>query len=321
MFREKISEENESMKDRNAIKVTEIGTYSLDDTFLCGQCFRYEEICRDGEYTEYFTVIGDRLVFVGQKNREELLFYDVDEEDFERIIRPYFDLDTDYSKIREELTEKFDSPIFKKAAELSAGIRILRQDPWEAICSFIISQNNNIPRIRKIIRELSSAYGVNLALQNNLKTCPISKNGEKPSEEKCKACGRCYTFPTPEKILENPSLMLPSKPGFRYKYILDAAAKIASGEVDINKIKEANSYEATVTELSKILGVGLKVASCAALFGFYNLDAFPIDVWMKRAIDEYFDGELDHKKFGRYAGIAQQYIFHYARNIDNDKRK
>ena len=109
--------------------------------------------------------------------------------------------------------------------------------------------------------------------------------------------------------------MLPSKPGFRYKYILDAAEKIASGEVNIDSIKKANSYDTTVAELSKILGVGLKEASCAALYGFYNLDAFPIDVWMKRAIDEYFDGELDHKKFGRYAGIAQQYLFYYIRSI------
>ena len=316
MFRENFLKENVTVNGRNAIKVTTRGAYSLDDTFLCGQCFRYEEVCREEGYTEYFTVVGDRLVFVGQEKAGELIFYDTDDETFEKIIRPYFDLDTDYEKIKGELTESFDNDFFKKAAELGSGIRILKQEPWETICSFIISQNNNIPRIRKIIRELSSAYGVNLALQNNLKSCPISKNGEKPSEEKCKACGRCYTFPTAQKILENPELMLPSKPGFRYKYILDAAEKIASGEVNTEEIKEANSYAFTVEELSKILGVGLKVASCAALFGFYNLDAFPIDVWMKRAIDEHFDGKLDHTKFGRYAGIAQQYIFHYARNID-----
>ena len=318
MFKENFLKENFAVGDRKAIKVTDVGSYSLDDTFLCGQCFRYEEINRENDYVEYFTVVGEKIVFVGQEKKGELFFYDAGENLFESVIRPYFDLDTDYEKIKIELTENFDTPFFKNAAELSSGIRILRQDPWEAICSFIISQNNNIPRIRKIIRELSSAYGVNLALQSNLKTCPISKNGEKPSEEKCKACGRCYTFPTPEQILKDPTLMLPSKPGFRYKYILDAAEKIASGKVNIDSIKQANSYDTTVAELSKILGVGLKVASCAALFGFHNLDAFPIDVWMKRAINEYFDGELDHKKFGRYAGIAQQYIFHYARNLSKE---
>ena len=315
MFKENFLKEYVCEKGRNAIKVTPKGNYSLDDTFLCGQCFRYEEIYRDDEYVEYFTVVGEDLVFVGQKKSGELLFYDTDEETFENIIRPYFDLDTDYEKIKDELVTSFSTPFFKKAADAASGIRILRQDAWEAICSFIISQNNNIPRIRKIVREVSCAYGVNLALQNGLKICPISKSCEKPSEEKCKECGRCCTFPKPEQILKNPEALLPSKPGFRYKYIVDAAQKIVSGEVDINKIKALGSYTATVEELSKILGVGLKVASCAALFGFYNLDAFPIDVWMKRAIDEYFDGELDHKNFGKYAGIAQQYIFHYARNL------
>jgi len=318
MFKEFFSKENKILDGRNALVVKIPGSYSLDDTFLCGQCFRYEEIKREDGYVEYFTVIGDTLVFVGQKEKGELIFFDTDEEGFDKVIRPYFDLDTDYRKIKEALIGSFESDFFRKAASSADGIAILRQDAWETICSFIISQNNNIPRIRKIIREISSAYGVNLALQNGLKCCPISKNCEKPSEEKCKSCGRCFSFPTAEMILKFPELLLPSKPGFRYKYILDAAEKIASSEVDIDKIREASSYETTVSELSKILGVGLKVASCAALFGFYNLDAFPVDVWMKRAIDEYFGGELDYKKFGKYAGVAQQYIFHYIRNLKSE---
>ena len=318
MFKEFFSKENKIIDDRNALVVKIPGSYSLDDTFLCGQCFRYEEIKRQDGYVEYFTVIGNTLVFVGQKEKGELIFFDTDEETFDKVIRPYFDLDTDYREIKEALIESFESDFFTEAANSADGIAILKQDAWETICSFIISQNNNIPRIRKIVREISSAYGVNLALQNDLKYCPISKNCEKPSEEKCKACGRCFSFPSAEMILKSPELLLPSKPGFRYKYILDAAEKIASSEVDIDKIREAASYETTVSELSKILGVGLKVASCAALFGFYNLDAFPIDVWMKRAIDEYFGGELDHKKFGKYAGVAQQYIFHYIRNLKSE---
>lgn len=315
MFNEFFSKENKVIDGRDAIVVKIPGSYSLDDTFLCGQCFRYEEIKREEGYAEYFTVIGEELIFVGQRERGEIIFYDIDEQVFEKTARTYFDLDTDYRKIKEEVLLGFDTPFLRLAADSAEGIAILRQDPWETICSFIISQNNNIPRIRKIVREISSAYGVNLALQKGLKYCPLSQNSKKPCEEKCKACGRCYTFPSAQKILEAPELLLPSKPGFRYKYIVDAATKIVSGEVDIEKIKQASSYEITVAELSKILGVGLKVASCAALFGFYNLDAFPIDVWMKRAIDEYFGGELDHTKFGKYAGVAQQYIFHYIRNI------
>lgn len=317
MFKEFFSKEFKKIDGRDALVVKIPGSYSLDDTFLCGQCFRYEEINRNGEYVEYLTVIDETLVTVGQKERGELIFYGADEETFDLVLRPYFDLDTDYRKIKSDILGNYSTDFLKLAADSAEGIAILRQKPWETICSFIISQNNNIPRIRKIIREISSAYGVNLALQKGLKTCPISKNQEKPSEEKCKACGRCYAFPSAEKILKNPELLLPSKPGFRYKYIIDAAKKITSGEVDIQKIESSASYDFTVSELSKILGVGLKVASCSALFGFYNLDAFPIDVWMRRAIDEYFDGKLDHTKLGKYAGVAQQYIFHYIRNLKN----
>ena len=116
-------------------------------------------------------------------------------------------------------------------------------------------------------------------------------------------------------MAENPELMLPTKPGFRYKYLLDAAEKVTRGEVDLDKIADVGSYEYTVEALMQIKGVGLKVASCTALFGFANLEAFPIDVWMKRAIDEYFGGNLDPKSLGEYAGVAQQYIFHYIRNL------
>ena len=119
-------------------------------------------------------------------------------------------------------------------------------------------------------------------------------------------------------MARTPELLLPSHPGFRYKYLLDAAERVASGNVDLTKIAEAGEYAYTVSELMRIKGVGEKVASCTALFGFANLEAFPIDVWMKRAIDTYFDGKLDPTTLGPYAGVAQQYIFHYIR-ILNDK--
>ena len=109
--------------------------------------------------------------------------------------------------------------------------------------------------------------------------------------------------------------MLSARVGFRYKYLLCAAERVAGGETNLDMIAAARSYEHTRRELMKIYGVGEKVAACVALFGFGNLDAFPIDVWMKRAIDEYFDGSLDHEALGRYRGVAQQYIFHYIRNL------
>ena len=198
---------------------------------------------------------------------------------------------------------------------------ILRQEPWETLFSFIVSQNNNIPRIRKIIRSVCAEYGENLAVREGLDACPVGKCDGKPSEEKCRGCGICFGFPTAEEILEKPEGLLPSHPGFRYKYLIDAAERVSRGDISLSDVKSKASYDYTVTELKRILGVGDKVASCVALFGFGNLEAFPIDVWMKRAIDEYFDGKLDPKTLGRYAGVAQQYIFHYIRNLEGEKNK
>ena len=299
---------------KNAIKVTNLGRYSLTDTMECGQCFRYERVPRDDEYVEYMTVVGKELIRVAQKTKGELIFPDMSEKTFREVAVPYFALERDLEKVKESVIEKTDSEWLKEAAEFGAGIAILGQNPWETLISFIISQNNNIPRIRKIVREISSEYGTNLSLENDYNSCPLKRIEGIPNKTDCKACGRCYTFPSAENILTNPDGLLPSKPGFRYGYILDAAEKVASGQVDLDKIKAEKSYDFTLTELKNIKGVGDKVASCCALFGFENLEAFPIDVWMKRAIDTYFDGKLDPASLGPYAGIAQQYIFHYIRN-------
>ena len=134
--------------------------------------------------------------------------------------------------------------------------------------------------------------------------------------EKCTDCGGCYTFPTPERLLANPDLLDLARLGFRKRYILDAAKKVESGEVELSSLLHPASFDEAQKSLSRICGVGAKVSSCVLLFGGGHLGAFPIDVWMRRAIDEYFDGELDPRAFGEYAGVAQQYIFHYARNID-----
>ena len=316
MFRGFFSKENITVDGREVIAVRMPGHYSLRDTMECGQCFRYELVRDDGQLIEYVIPVGDVLIDVAQKRAGELIFFDLSEEDFERVARPYFTLDTDYEAIRRDITERTDSDWLRAAAECARGIAILKQDPWEALFSFIISQNNNIPRIRKIIREMSAAYGVNISLQNNAQKCPANKISGTPCEEKCKSCGVCYTFPKCYEVLSDPEAMLPSHPGFRYRYLLDAAEKVHTGAVDLDSIAKAASYEVTVAQLSKIVGVGEKVAACAALFGFANLEAFPIDVWMKRAINDYFDGVLDPKTLGPYAGVAQQYIFHYIRNIE-----
>ena len=307
--------ENDGDK-REIISVTDIGRYNLKDTFECGQCFRYEVISEDENYVEYMTVVGEKIITVGQRKEGELLFYGVSEEDFLSVCVPYFSLDTDYEKILEDVVSHTDSDFLKAAAECAHGIAILKQDPWETLFSFIISQNNNIPRIRKMIKKISAAYGVNLSLQNKSQKCLLGKTSTAPCEEICRECGSCYTFPKASDVSGDPEKLLASNPGFRYKYLCDAAEKVDTGAVDLDMIAAARSYEHTKSALMEIKGVGEKVASCAALFGFGNLEAFPIDVWMKRAIDEYFDGHLDPSTLGRYAGVAQQYIFHYIRNLN-----
>ena len=301
---------------KSAILIRGLGRYDLKNTMECGQCFRYERVPREDGIDEYMTVVGAELVRVAQTTPGELIFPEMSNDTFTAVAVPYFALDRDLESIKDSVVKSTDSEWLKTAAEFGAGIAILKQDPWETIISFIISQNNNIPRIRKIVREICAEYGINLSIKNDYNSCPLKLINGTPNSADCKRCGRCYTFPSAESILGNPDGLLPSKPGFRYGYILDAAEKIAKKAVDLGEIESRSSYEYTLEALKAINGIGDKVASCAALFGFANLEAFPIDVWMKRAIDTYFDGKLDPTTLGPYAGIAQQYIFHYIRNED-----
>jgi N-glycosylase/DNA lyase len=296
--------------------VSGLGNYSLSDTLECGQAFRYELIAKEDGYCEYLTVAYGRLIRVGQRQFGELIFFDEWTDEYESAVTKYFSLDADYEAIRTDIVSRTDSDWLKSAAECAKGVVILRQDPWESLFSFIISQNNNIPRIRKIIRSICSEYGENLAV-GKLEECPLPGKKCIPGCAECKTCGICYSFPTATQVLNNPEGLLPSHPGFRYKYLLDAARQISEGSVSLEKIASEGRYEFTLEELKKILGVGDKVASCVALFGFGNLEAFPIDVWMKRAIDDYFGGKLNPSDLGPYAGVAQQYIFHYIRNLQN----
>lgn len=305
-----------TFRGEGVIVAESFGECNLTDTFECGQAFRYECTVREKDYVEYITVVGEKIIRVGQRKPGELIFFGASDDDFERIIRPYFALDTDFEAIREEIKERTDSEWLRRAADSARGIVILKQEPWETLLSFIISQNNNIPRIRKIIRSISAEYGKNLALTSGAK-CPLGKDC---SEKSCKECGVCYTFPTVEAVVKRPEGLLPSRPGFRYKYLVDAAEQVFQERVSLTEISEHNSCEYTVKRLTEILGVGKKVACCVALFGFGNLDAFPIDVWMRRAIDTYFGGNFDHRTLGKYAGVAQQYIFHYIRNLEKEEK-
>lgn len=250
----------------------------------CGQCFRFDKVDDD----TYSLIACGRNVFI-KKVSDGWLFLNMDETEFAEKFIPYFDMERDYSAIISSFSE--DKAISTAAAS-GSGIRIFRQDPWETLVSFIISQNNNIPRIKKIIYSLCRLLG-------------DEKNG-------------IYTFPTAEKIF-NAGIegIAPIKSGFRAKYIIDAAEKVMSGEVSLDRIANAG-YENALAELKSIKGVGDKVANCVLLFGFGYYEAFPIDVWVKRVLSKYYPDDFDPKSLGKYAGIAQQYLFYYERGLGGE---
>ncbi|MBR4116770.1 MAG: DNA-3-methyladenine glycosylase 2 family protein [Clostridia bacterium] len=264
----------------NNIYIYGVPEFDLPHTLDCGQAFRW--VCGQGGM--WSGVAFDRYLVLEKLSDGTVILYNTTEEDFNSIWRDYFDLERDYSQIVKALS---DNETLKKACEYSYGIRILNQEPFETLCSFIISQNNNIKRIKGIIERLCENFGEN-------------KNGY-------------YTFPTAEKMasltLEDLSVL---RSGFRAKYLLDAAKKVVSGEVDLYNLKNIPLDDARA-ELMKIVGVGPKVADCCLLFSHKHISAFPKDVWIKRAMEVLFQGELPESA-KEYAGIAQQYIFFYARD-------
>lgn len=264
----------------NDIFIEKNREFDLKQTLECGQCFRFT-LSGDNKYSG--VAMGKPVVI--EENCEGILFKNVSEDDFKNIWYDYFDLGLDYAQVKRELHDNYNG--LSDVIEYSPGIRILKQDSWEALCSFIISQNNNIPRIMGIVERLCTLCGEQI--------------GE-----------GVYDFPKAEVLaVMTVEDLAPIRSGFRAKYIIDAAQKVANGEVDLEKIKQMDIENARA-ELMKITGVGPKVAECTLLYGMHRLDAFPVDVWMKRAMQTMFEG-VSPSVFGRYAGIAQQYIFHYAR--------
>ena len=283
------------------VRVRYRGAYNLDRTLDCGQCFRWERVSDN----EWLGVAHGRLISVKQMGYE-LIIYNSTAEDFFNVWCHYFALDEDYDEIDRELLENCQNSTFVKALEQGKGIRILHQDAWESVCSFIISQNNNIPRIKKIIDAISFALGKPIDARE------MANHGAGDRE--------FYSFPTPEAILEaGEEFIFSLKTGFRAKYIIDASQKWCDGTINEEELKQIESLEDAIDYLCKVKGIGLKVASCALLFGFERHDPFPIDVWMKRVLDKYFEKDFNPSTFGKYAGIAQQYLFDYERNIDNLK--
>lgn len=267
-------------------------SFELSHIFDCGQCFRWSEN-PDKSFTGI--VFGKALTISSENGI--ITFKNTSTEDFENIWRRYFDLDTDYSKIKEKLSS--DS-VLKNAIGYGGGIRILKQDLWECVVSFIISASNNIPRIKKIIDALCRNFGEKIEYMGN----------------------EYFTFPTPEKIsslnLEDLGII---KAGFRDKYIMDAARKFSDGEISESKLSGLSTADAK-SALMTIKGVGNKVADCVLLFGLSRCESFPVDVWIKRIMEYcYFDNKqtignislFSREKFSDLGGYAQQYLFFYAR--------
>ncbi|MBP5166116.1 MAG: DNA-3-methyladenine glycosylase 2 family protein [Oscillospiraceae bacterium] len=251
--------------------------------FECGQCFRWNADARGG----YTGVALGRAARVYIEN--DGIFISGGEEEYRDIWRGYFDMDRNYSELRKKLSV---DDYTAGAAAFGTGIRILKQDRWEALCSFIISQCNNIPRIKKIIETLCSAFGDELSFEG----------------EKYRA------FPPADRIAAlEPEDLAVLKCGYRAEYIISAAREVASGRLDLDALALKSCAEA-VTELKKLHGVGDKVANCVVLFGLQIPDAFPIDVWMKKALKEHYPPGFDPSVFGDAAGLAQQYIFYYTRS-------
>lgn len=257
--------------------------FDLAQIWQSGQCFRMTQV----DETHFQVIAGDQFLEVEQVQAATYRFFCTDEE-FEMFWKGYFDLETDYSGYIEAINPR--DRYLLNAAAFGFGIRILRQDLWEMIVSFLISQQNNIVRIRRCIQNICEAYG----------------------EERAAPDGTKYHgFPTPEAlaVLEDDDLKLCNL-GYRSKYVVRAAKSVVSGEIDLDKIRQMN-YKKTREELLKLFGVGEKVADCICLFGLHHLQAFPVDTHINQALNAHYKRGFPKRRYHGFQGVMQQYIFYY----------
>ena len=286
-------------KGTHFVKIKNLEYFDVGAVFDCGQAFRFMPIENSTHKSEFGGVAFGKYITVAQDG-DIVTIYGADEDDFNGIWVPYLGLDFDILEARRDILSRSDNPALAQAVEHGKGIRILRQEKWETLCSFIISQNNTLPRIRGLIGT-------------------ISRNLGKPIEctaELSKRAGEIYSFPTPESIVgAGVDALRGMKLGFRAPYIFDAAEKVASGELDLEAVAKAETTAEAAEMLMKVKGVGPKVAACTLLFGFDRTDACPVDVGVKRVIEKYFPAPFDAASLGAYAGLAQQYLFYYERYL------
>lgn len=265
--------------------------FSPENTFLNGQCFRWNP---RGE--GFFGVVQGKEIYLEQA-KEGFLIQGVKKEE-QKWLEQYLGQEHGLEE-KEEKIASLD-PIMKAAIEHGRGMRLLRQEPFETLISFILSANNHIPRIKSLVEKLALHYGERI--------------------------DSAYAFPSAQALSEATEPQLRALGlGYRDGYVLDAARKVYGGEVDLQKLYELNSQEAS-QELEKIKGVGKKVASCVLLFSYGKRDNFPVDTWIKQALNRYYPEKIKgystieeffKEYFGEDAGLAQQYLFHFIRTAKN----
>lgn len=281
----------------NDIVVTEFEDFDLGQTMECGQCFHFVKV---GE-NEYGIVAYGKFLHAKQ-TKDEFILYDTSEDEFENVWRIYFDLDRDYGNIKNTLLAKDEK--LKEAVETMSGVRILNQEFFETLISFIISQNKQIPHIKQIVASISRQYGTML--------------GKIGHEE-------FYSFPDAAVMMDvGEDALRECKTGFRAPYIRNAVELVNAGTLAESVLK-AEEADMCRQQLMTIKGVGAKVANCTMLFGLGRREAFPVDVWIKRIMEYlYFDGkdtpkeqieEFASKQYGEYGGYAQQYLFYYGKSV------
>lgn len=279
-------------ENTNQLIIQDISDFNLTHIFECGQCFRWNKE-EDGSYTG---VVKNKVINVEQHG-STVMFNNVTMNDFP-LINDYFDLKTDYTEVKNKVNT---DEIMAEAIKFGDGIRILNQDEWETMISFMISANNRIPMIKKVIENLSSCFGDFI----------------------CNYRGRdYYSFPSAEQLSVVPvDKIQDCKAGFRSPRLKEAAERFLKEKDIIYNLKNT-SYSEGLVYLKSYMGIGDKVANCILLFSMKQFDTFPVDVWVRRVMQTLYvdkntkDADIQkfaENKFGKFSGYAQQYLFYYAR--------
>lgn len=267
-----------------------VAQLDIDKIARSGQCFRMHRVS-DGCWS---IINGTHYLEAKQPADADEVTFDCGQQEFDELWRDYFDLDTDYDAFIDSIDPADE--FLTKAAEFSRGIRILKQDLWEIICTFIISQNNNMKRIGTSVNNLCQELG-------------------EPHEERGVTF---HSFPEPSRLMD-PSLIRLFGIGYRTPHLCSVARDIYSGTLDLEALATTDNRAAVHRTLIGIPGVGPKVAACIELFGLHWLDAYPIDTWMRKVIERRYQGEFDWSRYHGYEGVIQQYLFCYERKVDREE--